>query len=82
MIVKSVLCALAKAAFMGITISLWLLPTFIPEGSPLRGKMKVFQLTFSVTQFITALIGFVYAYAIFAALRHSRIIEADDVRND
>ncbi|MBO4458214.1 MAG: ECF transporter S component [Butyrivibrio sp.] len=77
-IVKSVLCAVAKAAFMGVTISVWLLPTFIPQGSPLRGKMNVFQLTFSVTQFITALIGFVYAYAVLTALRHSHIgTEAD-----
>ena len=64
---KAVLCALAKGAFMGLTISLWLLPTFIPAESPLRGKMPTFQITFSLFQFLTALIGFVYVFIIWAA---------------
>ena len=67
--VKAIVCALLKAVFMGITISLWLLPTFIPEESPLRNKMSVFQYTFSVVQFITALIGFVYFFIIFVAVK-------------
>ncbi len=66
--VKAVACALLKGAFMGLTISLWLLPTFIPAESPLRQKMPVFQTTFSLYQFLTALIGFVYVYIIWAAL--------------
>ncbi len=66
--VKAVICALAKGAFMGLTISLWLLPTFIPAQSPLRGKMSVFQTTFSLYQFLTACIGFVYVFLIMLAL--------------
>ena len=67
--VKAVICALAKGAFMGLTISLWLLPTFIPAESPLRGKMSVFQTTFSLYQFLTACIGFVYVFLIMLALK-------------
>lgn len=66
--IKSVGCALAKGIVMGITISLWVIPTFLPEQSPLRQKMPVFQMTFSVFQFITALIGFVYVAIIWYAL--------------
>ena len=50
---------------MGLTIALWLLPTFIPAESPLRDKLPVFQATFSVTQFITAIIAFVVLNIIF-----------------
>ena len=64
---KAVLCALAKGVFMGLTISLWLLPTFIPE-KMLPGLQKA-QITFSLFQFLTALIGFVYVFIIWAALR-------------
>ena len=71
--VKSVLfaiaSALAKALFMGLTISLWLLPTFIPEASPLREKMPIFQTTFSVTQLITALTGFVLVFILWVPLK-------------
>jgi len=67
-IVMAVLSALAKGCFMGLTISLWLLPTFIPAESKLRAKMPVFQTTFSVTQFVTALIGFVYFYIVYLPL--------------
>jgi hypothetical protein len=70
-----VICSLAKGAFMGLTISLWLLPTFIPAESPLRNKLPVFQTTFSLYQFITALIGFVYVFLICAALR-GRVMES------
>ncbi|MBR4528943.1 MAG: ECF transporter S component [Lachnospiraceae bacterium] len=73
--IRSLLMALiscaAKGAFMGLTIALWLLPTFIPEASPLRGKMPVFQTTFSLTQFITAVIGFVYFFIIWTPLGKS-----------
>ena len=64
----AVVCALLKGLFMGLTISLWLLPTFIPQDSKLYAKLSVFQTTFSVYQFITACIGFVYAFIIWAAL--------------
>ncbi len=66
--IMALLSALAKGCFMGLTIALWLLPTFIPEASPLRGKMPVFQTMFSVTQLITALIGFAYFYIIYKPL--------------
>ncbi len=67
--IKAVICALAKGVFMGLTISLWLLPTFIPAESPLRNKMPVFQTTFSLYQFITACIGFIYVFLIMIALK-------------
>ena len=67
----AVITSLIKGCFMGLTISLWLLPTFIPEASPLRGKMGVFQMTFSLTQFITAVIGFVYFFIIWMPLKKS-----------
>ena len=69
LIIKAVLCSLLKAVFMGLTISLWLLPTFVPEQSPLRQKMTVFQYTFSVVQFITACIGFIYFAIILVAIK-------------
>ncbi|MBO4845292.1 MAG: ECF transporter S component [Lachnospiraceae bacterium] len=68
--VVAVVSSLAKGVFMGITISLWLLPTFIPEQSPLRGKMGVLQTTFSLYQFITACIGFIYAFLVWSAMKH------------
>ena len=68
-IIMAVLSAAAKGCFMGLTIALWLLPTFIPEASPLREKMPVFQTMFSVTQFVTALIGFVYFFIIWTPLK-------------
>lgn len=68
-IITAVISALAKGVFMGLTISLWLLPAFIPEESKLRGKLSVFQTTFSVYQFITACIGMVYVFIIMTALK-------------
>ena len=68
--VKAVICALLKGAFMGLTISIWLLPTFIPAESPLRNKMPVFQSMFSVVQFATACIGFVYFFIVYSAVKH------------
>ena len=62
----ALLCAFLKAAFMGLTISLWLLPTFIPAESPMRGKMPVLQSTFSVIQLATAAIGFVIVFILVA----------------
>ncbi len=67
--VMAVVCAALKGAVMGLTISLWLLPTFIPAESPMRAKLPVFQMTFSLFQFITALIGFVYVFIIWAVVR-------------
>lgn len=64
-----VISAAAKGLVMGLTISLWLLPTFIPVESPLRGKLGTFQMTFGLFQFITALIGFVYVFILLIPLR-------------
>ena len=68
-VITSVIAAAAKGAFMGLTISLWLLPTFIPEASPLRKKLSIFQEMFSLTQFFTALIGFAYLYIVWQAVK-------------
>lgn len=68
-VITSVIAAGAKGAFMGLTISLWLLPTFLPEASPLRKKLGVFQTMFSVTQFFTALIGFAYLFIVWQAVK-------------
>lgn len=68
-ILMAVLSCAAKGCIMGLTIALWLLPTFIPEASPLRGKMSVFQSMFSITQFVTALIGFVYFYIVWKPVK-------------
>ena len=67
-IITAVISAALKGIVMGLTIALWLLPTFIPAESPLRGKMPVFQKTFSLVQFLTACIGFVYVFLIMRAL--------------
>jgi hypothetical protein len=64
---KAAVCAILKGAVMGLTISLWLLPTYIPTESPLRGKLPVFQKTFSLVQILTAAIGFLYVFVIMAA---------------
>ena len=67
-VLMALLSCVAKGCIMGLTIALWLLPTFIPADSPLRDKMPVFQTTFSVTQFVTAVIGFVYFFLIWKPL--------------
>ncbi len=67
-VIMAVLPCLAKGCVMGLTIALWLLPSFIPEASPLRDKMPIFQTTFSITQFVTAVIGFVYFFILWKPL--------------
>lgn len=47
--------SVTKALFMGVVISLILIPMMLPE--KMLPKMAVFQMTFSVYQLITALIG-------------------------
>lgn len=68
-ILAAILTAAAKGLVMGLTIALWLLPTFIPEASPLREKMPIFQSTFSIVQFTTAIIGFVYFFILWTPLK-------------
>lgn len=63
-VIMAILPCVIKGCIMGLTIGLWLLPTFIPMTSPLRAKLPVFQTMFSITQFVTALIGFVYFFII------------------
>ncbi len=81
-IAAAVLASLVKGCVMGLTISLWLLPTFIPAESPLRGKMPVFQMTFSVVQFTTALIGFVYFFIVWVPLRKTAIVSESQVGDE
>ena len=70
-VLAAVIASAAKGLFMGLTISLWLLPNFIPAASPLMKKLPVFQSTFSIVQFTTALIGFVYAFIVWIPLGKS-----------
>ena len=64
--VSIVLGSVVKAALMGLLISVWLLPAYLPEK---MGKMMhVLKMQFSVVQLTTALIGGVYAILIMAAL--------------
>ncbi len=58
--------SVTKALFMGVVISMIVIPTLLPQDK--APMMKVFQTTFSVTQLITALIGSVLAYIIMIAL--------------
>lgn len=59
--------SVGKAVFMGIVISLIIIPTLLPQDK--APMMKVFQTTFSITQLITALIGSVLAYVIMIPLK-------------
>lgn len=63
--------AAAKALFTGILISLIILPNLLPE--KMQPMMHVLQLQFSVTQFLTALIGGIYAVIIYSVLRKSSL---------
>ncbi len=70
--VFSVVAAAAKGAFMGATISWWMLPTFLPKvvpaESPMLKKLPVLQTTFSLYQFLTAVIGFVLVFVLWPAI--------------
>ncbi len=59
--------SIVKALFMGVVIALVLIPSLLPEA--MVPKMAVFQTTFSVTQFITAAIGSVFAFMIWIPLK-------------
>ena len=58
---------IVKALFMGIVISLILIPMFLPE--KMQPKMSVFQSTFSIVQLITGAVGCVYAHIIWIPLK-------------
>ena len=59
--------AVLKAVFMGILISLIILPTYLPV--KMQPMLHALQLQFSLTQLITAIIGGVYAVIIAAVLK-------------
>ncbi len=59
--------SLAKGLFMGITIALFLIPTFLPE--KLLPKMTTFQISFSLVQLAAAAMGCIYAYCIWIVLK-------------
>lgn len=67
MVIGGVVGAVAKALFMGIVIGQIILPKMLPE--QMMPKLPVLQNTYSVTQLVTALIGIVYAYIIWAVLK-------------
>lgn len=71
--VSVVIGAVLKALFMGILISLIILPNMLP--AKMQPMLHVLQLQFSVTQLITALIGGVYAIIILAILRNTALGE-------
>lgn len=64
----AVMASVLKAGVMALSISLWLIPAYVPEASPMFQQIPVLQMTFSVFQLITAIIGFVYAYLIWKPL--------------
>lgn len=54
--------SILKAAFMGISISLIILPNLLPE--QMMPKLATLQYTFSFVQLFAALVGSVYAYIV------------------
>lgn len=61
--------SIVKGAFMGASIALIIIPAFLPE--KMMAMKTVFQTTFSITQFVTALIGSVLAYLVAIPLKKS-----------
>lgn len=68
--------SILKAAFMGITIVMILLPTFgsniaskLPKPEALPAVLATAKVTFSITQLITALTGSLLAYIIWLPLQ-------------
>ena len=56
-----------KSVFMGVVISLILIPTLLPDA--MLPKINTFQMMFSVVQLLTSLIGSVLAYIIWIPLK-------------
>ena len=67
--------SIVKGLFMGVVISLIILPNMLPE--KMAPMLKVLQLQFSLTQVVTSLIGGVYAFIIAAALRKTSLGKQD-----
>ena len=61
--------SIAKAVFMGVAISLIILPNMLPE--KMMPNLKTLQFTFSFVQLFAALVGSVYAYIVLKV--HERI---------
>ncbi len=59
--------SVVKALVMGLTISLWLLPAFLPE--KMAPKLATLQMNFSLVQLVTALIGSVIAFLVWIPLK-------------
>ena len=70
-----VIGSILKGLFMGVVISLIILPNMLPE--KMAPMLRVLQLQFSLTQVVTALIGGVYAFIIAAALRKTSLGKQD-----
>ena len=73
--VSIVIGSILKGLFMGVVISLLILPNMLPE--KMAPMLRVLQLQFSLTQVVTALIGGVYAFIIAAALRKTSLGKQD-----
>ena len=70
-IAGGVIASVAKGAFMALTISYGVLAVVtLPE--PMQAKLPVLRMTYSVTQLFTALIGVVYSFVIWAALKKAK----------
>lgn len=63
--------SLVKALLMGLSISLILIPNYLPEA--MQAKRVVLQTTFSVTQLITSLIGSAFAMLIWVPMKRLEI---------
>lgn len=61
--------SILKALFMGLTISMGVLPHMLPE--PMTKMLPAMKIQFSVTQLITAAIGSVIAYVVWIPLSKS-----------
>ena len=71
--VSMALGSICKGAVMGLLIALIILPTFLPP--KMASMLPVLQKQFSLVQFITALIGSLYAFIIIQALSKSKVME-------
>ena len=74
MITPMIWGVIVKSIFMGVSISLILIPMFLPE--KMQAKMAVFQTTFSFNQLYTGLIGCVLAMFIYKILLRLEINKA------
>ena len=71
--VSMVLGSICKGAVMGLLIALIILPTFLPP--KMAPMLPILQKQFSLVQFMTALIGSLYAFIIIQVLSKSKVME-------